>query len=307
MAEYLGFLKDICAHPDDDDIRLIYADWLEDNGQPERAEFIRVQCELHRLPADDPSRQQLERREAELLAAYRDTWLNCLPDFCGVYWRPYFHRGFVEGVEAGTWSAFESQAAAIFAAGPVQHLLVRQLNRPLKEILSSPHLLHLTHLDIRHQVLYYEAASSLAQSSYLARCKRLTLVRTGTSVYGIARLIDSVHLDAMTALHLSFTRIGDVGVSTLVKMPRVARLTSLKLHGTSICDRGAAALANSPHLSQLTDLYLADNYIGTRGAWARAESPHLAGVRHLDLRLNRIPTIEKRRLGRRFGDRLVLT
>ena len=25
---------------------LIFADWLEENGQAERAEFIRVQCEL---------------------------------------------------------------------------------------------------------------------------------------------------------------------------------------------------------------------------------------------------------------------
>jgi uncharacterized protein (TIGR02996 family) len=28
----------------DDTPRLIYADWLEDHGQPELAEFIRVQC-----------------------------------------------------------------------------------------------------------------------------------------------------------------------------------------------------------------------------------------------------------------------
>lgn len=36
-----GFLADIIAHPDDDTPRLIYADWLEENGQEERAELIR--------------------------------------------------------------------------------------------------------------------------------------------------------------------------------------------------------------------------------------------------------------------------
>lgn len=36
-------LEDILANPLDDGLRLIYADWLEDNGKPERAEFIRVQ------------------------------------------------------------------------------------------------------------------------------------------------------------------------------------------------------------------------------------------------------------------------
>ncbi len=42
-----GFLDDIIAHPADDTPRLICADWLEENGQEARAEFIRVQCNLH--------------------------------------------------------------------------------------------------------------------------------------------------------------------------------------------------------------------------------------------------------------------
>ena len=41
-----GFLADIAAHPEDDAPRLIFADWLEDHGQPERAELIRLQCRL---------------------------------------------------------------------------------------------------------------------------------------------------------------------------------------------------------------------------------------------------------------------
>lgn len=45
-ATHAGFISDICEHPEDDSIRLIYADWLEDHGDPERAEFIRVQVEL---------------------------------------------------------------------------------------------------------------------------------------------------------------------------------------------------------------------------------------------------------------------
>lgn len=34
-------MADILADPSDDGLRLIYADWLEDNGDPDRAEFIR--------------------------------------------------------------------------------------------------------------------------------------------------------------------------------------------------------------------------------------------------------------------------
>lgn len=48
-----ALLRAILDTPADDAPRLIYADWLEENGQPERAEFIRVQCELARIPAED--------------------------------------------------------------------------------------------------------------------------------------------------------------------------------------------------------------------------------------------------------------
>src|SRR4051794_27217534 len=41
-----AFLGDIIEHPDDDAPRLVYADWLDENGNPERAEFIRAQVRL---------------------------------------------------------------------------------------------------------------------------------------------------------------------------------------------------------------------------------------------------------------------
>jgi uncharacterized protein (TIGR02996 family) len=37
-----AFVRDIAENPGDDTPRLIYADWLEENGEPERAEFIRT-------------------------------------------------------------------------------------------------------------------------------------------------------------------------------------------------------------------------------------------------------------------------
>ncbi len=45
-------LADIIAHRDDDGIRLIAADWWEDHGESERAEYIRVQCEIARIEAE---------------------------------------------------------------------------------------------------------------------------------------------------------------------------------------------------------------------------------------------------------------
>jgi uncharacterized protein (TIGR02996 family) len=38
--------------PEEDTARLVYADWLDQHGQADRAEFIRVQCALAKLGPD---------------------------------------------------------------------------------------------------------------------------------------------------------------------------------------------------------------------------------------------------------------
>jgi len=40
MNERESFMRAIATSPDDDAVRLVFADWLEENGEPERAEFI---------------------------------------------------------------------------------------------------------------------------------------------------------------------------------------------------------------------------------------------------------------------------
>ena len=43
MSEYDSFLHAIVANPADDTVRLAFADWLDENGDTTRAEFIRLQ------------------------------------------------------------------------------------------------------------------------------------------------------------------------------------------------------------------------------------------------------------------------
>ena len=116
MTYNLGALADIIAHPEDDTPRLIYADWLDDHDQSERAEFIRIQCSIaideHALvsgsmppvltlefwPAGMEQRlvvhqknvrKQLEqdrRRERELLEKNRQDWTNLIPGFVTDAW-----------------------------------------------------------------------------------------------------------------------------------------------------------------------------------------------------------------------------
>jgi uncharacterized protein (TIGR02996 family) len=66
MDEQEGFYRQIHFTPDDDAPRLIYADWLEEHGQPERAEFIRLQIEMARMRTGQISKA-LRSRVQELM------------------------------------------------------------------------------------------------------------------------------------------------------------------------------------------------------------------------------------------------
>ena len=65
-----AFLADIIENPDNDFPRLVYADWLEEQGDP-RGEFIHAQCQLARMDEHDPQRPHLEIRERDLLVRHQ--------------------------------------------------------------------------------------------------------------------------------------------------------------------------------------------------------------------------------------------
>src|SRR5262245_65743596 len=64
----------------DDAPRLVFADWLEDHGEPDRAELIRVQVELEpmRDQYEVPRAAELHQREDKL--GKDKTWLGDLPE-----------------------------------------------------------------------------------------------------------------------------------------------------------------------------------------------------------------------------------
>lgn len=97
MPDPAPFLAAVCASPDDDLPRLVFADWLDEHGDPARAEFIRVQCELATLPDHDPRRRTLEDREHDLLSEHEAGWIGDGAEGLQEWdWR----RGFVDDVRA---------------------------------------------------------------------------------------------------------------------------------------------------------------------------------------------------------------
>ncbi|MBY0233253.1 MAG: TIGR02996 domain-containing protein [Gemmataceae bacterium] len=77
-----GLFAAILQDPEDDALRLVWADWLEENGDAARAEFIRLQ-----VSGSDP------RREAELLWLHKEEWLAFLAAEFRLVEESEFRRG----------------------------------------------------------------------------------------------------------------------------------------------------------------------------------------------------------------------
>jgi len=125
-----ALLAAILEEPSEDAPRLIYADWLDEHGDSERAEFIRVQCELAArfgVPPDgqpvatgnqDADREEkcLRMREQQLLGKDFCRWGVRLPGFTSTY-----SRGFVCSVTC-TCSDWLQHGPAIVRQQPVQEV-----------------------------------------------------------------------------------------------------------------------------------------------------------------------------------------
>jgi uncharacterized protein (TIGR02996 family) len=100
-----GFLQAILAEPDNDAHRLVYADWLDEQGQGDRAEYIRVEVRLAACSPADEEYPDLLERQREVLAttwqhsppapvlppgvAFRGNWYDN-----GVHYPSVYQRGF---------------------------------------------------------------------------------------------------------------------------------------------------------------------------------------------------------------------
>lgn len=148
------FARDIHAHPFDDDPRMVFADWLEDRGDP-RAEFIRVQCRLAKLRMRDPEYAALEARSQAMEAKYRTRWTGPYPKLPGMLWgidlrnwsggtderdqvRHFFRRGLVSAARCQTFTRFRQLLPALVLELGVQDLQLELSFNQSRELSEMP-------------------------------------------------------------------------------------------------------------------------------------------------------------------------
>jgi uncharacterized protein (TIGR02996 family) len=73
-----AFLQSILEDPDEDARRLIFADWLEENAQADKAAFVRLEVELSRLPRRDDRFEALREELSGLSGEIGWRWVLAL-------------------------------------------------------------------------------------------------------------------------------------------------------------------------------------------------------------------------------------
>lgn len=138
--DWPALLRAVIESPDDDTPRLVAADWLEERGEPARAELIRVQCELAR----GGRIRALIARERKLLGSLsfeKAQWaLDACPGIVQMLFLPQprsplaatqivgveqvtFRRGFVERVDCPA-TEWRNHGAAVVQRSPLRNLVL---------------------------------------------------------------------------------------------------------------------------------------------------------------------------------------
>jgi uncharacterized protein (TIGR02996 family) len=294
----------VVAAPDDDAPRLVLADWYEENGQPERAEFIRVQVELARRTTlgddfEEPEspkgskktdHQALEqtptatlgRRERALLKEHQADWVADLPKWATK--KCEFRRGFYAFVET-TGRQWMIAGTRLREAHPIEGVSIRGFADGL---LASEAMKGIRELVAYTNDLGDAQAEEIARAPALYALRRLHLSYNDIGTRGVGYLAGSWLLKNLRELRLSYNRFGDAGVQALADSEQLRELETLTLTDDLITADGVRALCESPVAQTLRVLHLDKNEIGPDGAEALAQSPNLGKLRTLLLTRNQI-------------------
>ena len=289
MTEREQLWQAVLAAPDDDAPRLAFADWLEDHGDPTRAEFIRVQIALSREPEYTPRYRELERKQDAFLKAHKKEWIASVR---GVTSIALLRRGFVDQVTMDV-KLFAQRSAKLFEAEPVRAVKfvtsfwVDEAGR--RSALSCPELAQLREVQAEVFRGGDELAAEIAASPFARTVRSLHASRSqdATSA-GLAILVGLPALETF-GLDEGYGFGGRAG-EELARLPGPSRLKRLRLNCT-LRDSDAVGFAAAGVLGELRSLSLShawrygDSTVGLsdQALMAFASSKPLGGLDTLDL------------------------
>jgi uncharacterized protein (TIGR02996 family) len=197
MTQRDALLRAVCAAPDDDLPRLVFADWCEEHGEADRGQFIRLMCRIHELcraidrGAGEKAMKEmnpLDRRAWRLWETHGRGWFAELPKLAGITWpNGRWPRGFAPSVTAVTVGTFLRHADTIAAAIPLIGLTLKRVHG-VTALLRCPHLRTVRVLTMTGAGVTDRMADELCGSPALDGVKVLQLVGNRLSPAAVRRL-----------------------------------------------------------------------------------------------------------------------
>jgi uncharacterized protein (TIGR02996 family) len=256
-------LEAIRAAPDDDAPRLVYADWLEEQGDAEHAELIRVQRRLQGLPDGAAEAKPLTAQARKLKR--RLTARLKLPGGVKVEWQD----GCVVRVTTGLLNYLDcSEHLARYA--PALELILQKDDRD-KTVMNAS-----SATKVKATLARFTACEALSA------CVSLDLSWYWPGEAVMTAVLQSSHLRNLRALNAPENDAGSAieGVAS----PTFANLTWLNLrHSCAFEDAELAAIVLCPHLTKLEYLDFSVNDQDDRGLHALVASQSMTHLRHLNM------------------------
>src|SRR5262249_4222129 len=168
--EARALFADAWEHPEDDTPRLVLADWLVENGPPDRAALLHVEGARARLGPADPRRAELGAQGGRLQEALEQAGRAALGAGAECAWT--FDRGLVDAItmEARTFLARgeavcdRTQPRRLHLYGAPRGIDDR---RDLSALVASPYLSRVHTLDLQDNYLGPADVALLAGSPRL--------------------------------------------------------------------------------------------------------------------------------------------
>lgn len=230
ISEVQAFLQAIIDEPEDDGLRLIFADWLEENGSP-LGEFIRVQIELSEISPWHPRRPVLEARELELLRRHGGDWY---PERAGRITKTemsHFQRGFVDELTV-RGDGYTSNVAAYWEWTPFRLIRIHASDRKQVETLADwPFLERARALSVgggENPYLNRGPLTPIFESPYLNRIRALVLVPSRIKAQEAQAFLKSFFVDQLTTLRLTANPADEHLIPTLIASPRLGQLETFE-------------------------------------------------------------------------------
>ena len=281
-TEAAALWRAVVAAPHDDAPRLILADHLEEHGQTERAEFVRIQCRLAAAEEDAPEGVALDRRERQLWMKFKSAWRASLPALVREF---PFHRGFVRPRLVRNSKQFLRLTDDLLDQAPLwdARLTVRGPTA-LDGLVSARGLSRLGGLEIDAAGLGPDHLADFLACPDLANVREFGLRGGPYTAHHVRAVAESPAASRLTRLTVSSApAIGPAGAEVLAASPAVRNLRELTLTNCGLGDGGLRALLASPHLTGLKELQVPSNGLTAAAVRALREWRHLRGLRVLNL------------------------